>query len=67
MSPLGITLLLAVALVAFVVRSWRKLPVVAAMQPDGRCGAPLRPRASSATPFPEPRNPAPANEASDDA
>ncbi|MBK9676741.1 MAG: (Fe-S)-binding protein [Betaproteobacteria bacterium] len=36
MSPLAITLLLVVALVAFAALSWRKLSIVAAMQPDDR-------------------------------
>ncbi|MBK7589930.1 MAG: (Fe-S)-binding protein [Betaproteobacteria bacterium] len=36
MSPLAITLLLVVAFVAFAALSWRKLSIVAAMQPDDR-------------------------------
>jgi Fe-S oxidoreductase len=40
MSPLGITLLLAAALAAFAALSWRKLSIVAAMQPDDRFGSP---------------------------
>ena len=41
MSPLGITLLLAAALVAFAALSWRKLSIVAAMQPEDRFSGPL--------------------------
>ncbi|HSN46763.1 MAG TPA: (Fe-S)-binding protein [Casimicrobiaceae bacterium] len=40
MSPLGITLLLAAAFAAFAALSWRKLSIVAALQPDDRFGSP---------------------------
>ena len=41
MSPLGITLLLSVALAGFAALCWRKLSIVAALGPDPRWDAPL--------------------------
>lgn len=42
MSPLAISALLLLALAGFAAGAWRKLSIVAALQPDPRCDAPLQ-------------------------
>ena len=42
MSPVGISLLLLLALAGFAALAWRKLQIVAALQPEPRWDAPAQ-------------------------